>query len=81
MIHHVPPNAGAWSSYCGHTRKIRNHFPDVIITGRGAAVYSWRNKFAGATMVLNFSTIGDDAMPWHPLNDHSFEALMILMKY
>ncbi|MDD5861036.1 MAG: hypothetical protein PUD15_00535 [Prevotella sp.] len=57
------------------------HFPDVIITGRGAAVYSWRNKFAGATMVLNFSTIGDDAMPWHPLNDHSFEALMILMKY
>lgn len=35
------------------------HFPSVIVTGRGAAVYSWKNKFAGATMVYNFSAVGD----------------------
>lgn len=34
------------------------HFPSVIITGRGAAVYSWRNKFAGITMVYNTSPTG-----------------------
>lgn len=35
-------------------------FPSVIITGRGAAVYSWKNKFVGASMVFNFSTVGDN---------------------
>ena len=30
---------------------MKYHFPSAIITGRGAAVYSWRNKFAGATAV------------------------------
>lgn len=30
-----------------------------IITGRGAAVYSWRNKFVGATMVYNYSFAGN----------------------
>ena len=35
-------------------------FPSVIITGRGAAVYSWKNKFTGLTMVLNFSAVGDE---------------------
>ena len=43
---------------------IRNsmkcHFPSAIIMGRGAAVYSWRNKFAGATAVYNFSVAGDE---------------------
>lgn len=34
-------------------------FPSVIITGRGAAVYSWKNKFIGASMVFNYSGIGD----------------------
>lgn len=34
------------------------HFPSVIITGRGAAVYSWKNKFAGATMVFTSSSVG-----------------------
>lgn len=29
-----------------------------IITGRGAVLYSWRNKFAGATMVYNYSFAG-----------------------
>jgi hypothetical protein len=35
-------------------------FPSVIITGRGAAVYSWKNKFIGATIVFNFSTVGNE---------------------
>lgn len=33
-------------------------FPSLIMTGRGAVVYSWRRKFAGITMVLNSSTTG-----------------------
>ena len=45
----------------GNEVSMGYHFPDVIITGRGASVYSWRNKFAGATMVFNFSTIGDES--------------------
>lgn len=42
--------------------KVRLHyrFPSVIITGRGAVVYSWKNKFFGATSVFNFSNIGDE---------------------
>ena len=39
---------------------MKYHFPSAIITGRGAAVYSWRNKFAGATAVYNFSVAGDE---------------------
>ncbi len=46
----------------GETVTTRNsmkyHFPSAIITGRGAALYSWRNKFAGATMVYNCSVAG-----------------------
>lgn len=34
-------------------------FPSAIITGRGAAVYSWKNNFLGASMVFNYSGIGD----------------------
>ena len=34
------------------------HFPEVIITGRGAALYQWRNKFIGMSMVFNFTNIG-----------------------
>ena len=34
------------------------HFPEVIITGRGAALYQWRNKFIGVLMVFNFTNIG-----------------------
>lgn len=29
-----------------------------IITGRGAVLYNWRNKFAGATVVYNYSIAG-----------------------
>lgn len=33
-------------------------FPNCIITGRGAVVYSWRNKFAGGSILFNFSSFG-----------------------
>ncbi len=39
---------------------MKYHFPSAIITGRGAALYSWRNKFAGATMVYNYSVAGEE---------------------
>ena len=35
------------------------HFPEVIITGRGAVVHQWSNKFLGLSMVFNFTNIGD----------------------
>ena len=35
-------------------------YPSAIITSRGAAIYSWRNKFVVATAVYNFSVAGDD---------------------
>lgn len=38
---------------------MQYHFPSAIVTGRGAALYSWRNKFAGATAVYNYSVAGD----------------------
>lgn len=34
------------------------HFPEVIITGRGAVVRQWSNKFVGMSMVFNFTNIG-----------------------
>ena len=37
------------------------HFPGVIMTGRGAIVYQWGNKFLGTSMVFNFTNIGDKA--------------------
>lgn len=40
--------------------QMKYHFPSVIVTGRGAALYSWRNKFVGATMVYNISVAGDE---------------------
>ena len=39
---------------------LHYHFPEAIITGRGAAVYQWRNKFAGLSMVFNFTNIGNE---------------------
>lgn len=38
---------------------MKYRFLSPIITGRGAAVYMWRNKFLGATMVFNFSASGN----------------------
>lgn len=36
------------------------HFPEVIITSRGAVVRQWGNKFLGLSMVLNFTNIGNE---------------------
>lgn len=45
----------------GDTRvPLHYHFPEAIITGRGAAVYQWSNKFAGLSMVFNFTNIGHE---------------------
>ena len=38
---------------------IDYHFPEVIITARGAIVRQFGNKFVGLTMVYNFTNIGD----------------------
>lgn len=51
-------NAPSATSTMRHDMKY--HFPSTIITGRAAAVYSWRNKFAGATAVYNYSVAGDE---------------------
>ena len=43
----------------GDTRVPLNyHFPEVIITGRGAVVRQWGNKFLGMSMLFNFTNIG-----------------------
>ena len=43
----------------GDTRvPLHYHFPEVIITGRGAAVYQWGNKFLGMSMVFHFTNVG-----------------------
>ena len=45
----------------GGTRvPLHYHFPEVIITGRGAALYQWGNKFLGLSMVFNFTNIGHE---------------------
>ena len=45
----------------GDTRvPLHYHFPEVIITGRGAAVRQWSNKFIGLSMVFNFTNIGHE---------------------
>ena len=39
---------------------LRYHFPEVIITGRGAVVRQWGNKFIGMSMVFNFTNNGNE---------------------
>ncbi|MBQ6063937.1 MAG: DUF4421 family protein [Prevotella sp.] len=39
---------------------LHYHFPEVIITGRGAVVRQWGNKFLGLSMVFNFTNIGHE---------------------
>jgi len=36
------------------------HFPEAIITGRGAVVRQWGNKFIGLSSVYHFTNIGDE---------------------
>lgn len=35
------------------------HMPSAILTGRGALVYAWKNKFIGGTIVATYSVAGD----------------------
>ena len=51
----------------GDTRvPLHYHFPEVIITGRGAVVRHWGNKFLGLSMVFNFTNIGhEDTLAIH----------------
>ena len=45
----------------GDTRvPLHYHFPEAIITGRGAVVRQWSNKFCGISMVFNFTNIGHE---------------------
>ncbi len=45
----------------GDTRvPLHYHFPEVIITGRGAVVRQWGNKFLGMSMLFNFTNIGHE---------------------
>ena len=39
---------------------LHYHFPEAIITGRGAVVRQWGNKFLGMSMVFNFTNIGHE---------------------
>lgn len=40
---------------------LRYHFPETIITARGAVVRNWDNKFLGLSMVYTYTNIGDKA--------------------
>ncbi len=44
----------------GEVQRMRYKFPSIIITERGAIVYTWRNKFWGLSTVYNFSLHGDE---------------------
>lgn len=39
---------------------LHYHFPEAIITGRGAVVRQWGNKFFGMSMVFNFTNDGNE---------------------
>lgn len=43
----------------GERINLHYRFPSLITTGRGAAVYSWRNLFAVASLIYNYSVVGD----------------------
>ncbi len=46
-------------TYGGTRVPLDYHFPEVIITGRGAILRQKGNKFFGMSMVFNFTNIGD----------------------
>ena len=37
---------------------LNYHFPEVIITGRGAVVKQWKKTYLGISMVYNFTNVG-----------------------
>ena len=43
----------------GDTRiPLHYHFPEVIITGRGAVIHHWNRSFLGMSMIFNFTNTG-----------------------
>ncbi len=44
----------------GEREKLRWHFPEFIISGKGAVVYRYKKWYVGANMVFNFSVNGED---------------------
>ena len=49
----------ATMTFGDESMNLKYRFPEVIITGRGAVVRQWGNKFLGLTMVYNYTNIGD----------------------
>ena len=50
---------------------LHYHFPEVIITSRGAVVRQWGNKFFGLSMVFNFTNIGhEESLALHNIKWH-----------
>jgi hypothetical protein len=47
------------ASMDGKDAPLHYHFPEVIITGRGAVVRNFSRSFMGMSMVFNFSNVGD----------------------
>ena len=47
-------------TFGGYRIPLDYHFPEVIITGRGAVVKQTNNLFYGLSMVYNFTNIGDE---------------------
>ena len=39
---------------------LHYHFPEVVITGRGAVIRQWGNKFLGMSMDFNFTNTGHE---------------------
>ena len=56
----------------GDTRiPLHYHFPEVIITGRGAVVRHWGNKFLSISMVFNFTNIShEETLAIHNIKWH-----------
>ncbi len=44
----------------GEREKLKRHFPEFIISGKGAIVYRFKKWFVGANMVFNFAVNGED---------------------
>jgi hypothetical protein len=47
-------------TFGGSRVPLHYHFPEAIITGRGAVVRQMGNKFLGMSMVFNFTNIGNE---------------------
>ena len=48
------------ASMDGKDAPLHYHFPEVIITSRGAVVRNFKRSFMGMSVVFNFTNVGDD---------------------